>query len=436
MAPEGENGAETGANGAETGANGAETGANGAAAARPRPLDGIRVVDLAGPFGAYGARLLADLGATVTRIVPRDGDPLDAEWPIVPTPHAGAQSAYEWFSNVDKDIVPVDLADARDAATLDQLIGQADVLFESWGTDESAWGYRDRSTLAARHPALTVVSVTPFGTDGPRGGDEGTDLIALAAGGLLSLGGYKDTEPIAAHGQARLGSSIFAAAAAIFGLIARQTDGRGRQLDVAAQEVVAAALEDAIPQYDLTGTVRRRAGDTPREAGTGIYRCSDGYVSMVAGRLGTAKAWRSLIAWLVEVGVEGATELQQDEWNTLTHRQKPDSISTFKQTFERFTSTQTKQQLYEEAQRRDIALAPVNEVSEVLHNPQLEARDFFVSLEVDDLGREVRLPGRPYRLNEDVRFQPHLSSVAPAPEDNPQPLQEPQLPLAAISARP
>ena len=37
--------------------------------------------------------------------------------------------------------------------------------------------------------------------------------------------------------------------------------------------------------------MRRRAGDTPREAGTGIFACADGYVSMVAGRLGTAAAW-------------------------------------------------------------------------------------------------------------------------------------------------
>jgi benzylsuccinate CoA-transferase BbsE subunit len=418
----------------------APDGGNGAAPQRPRPLDGIRVVDLAGPFGAYGARLLADLGAHVTRAVPPDGDPLNGEWPIVTTAN-GPESAYAWFSNVDKDIVALDLAADRGRQTLDELIANADVLFESWGTDQNAWAYRDRATLATDHPRLTVVSVTPFGTDGPRGGDEGTDLIALAAGGLLSLGGYPDTEPIAAHGQARLGSSIFAAAAAIFGLIARQTDGRGRQLDVAAQEVVAAALEDAIPQYDLTGTVRRRAGDRPREAGTGIYRCSDGYVSMVAGRLGTAKAWRSLIAWLVEVGVEGAADLQSDEWNTLTHRQKPDSINTFKQIFQSFTFGQTKQQLYDEAQRRDIALAPVNEVSEVLHNPQLEARDFFVDLHVPQLGRRVSLPGRPYRMSEEGKFEPNLadsSAVAdPSPTATARHIQPESRPnLTATPARP
>jgi len=377
---------------------------------RPRPLDGVLVVDMAGPFGAYASRLLADLGADVTRVVPSDGDPLSAEWPVVDTP-GGEQSAFEWFVNIDKDLLALDLDQEAGWAQLAALLDRADVLVESWGMDPRAWAYQDRAELAARLPRLTIVSVTPFGIHGPRSADAGTDLIALAAGGLLALGGYKDTEPIATHGQARLAASIFGAAAAIFGLIGREQDGRGRLLDVAAQEVVAAALEDAIPQFDLTGTVRRRAGDSPREAGTGIYRCADGYVSMVAGRLGTAKAWRSLVAWLDESGVEGAEILVEEEWNSFAHRQKPESVKTFIEVFERFTGRYTKAELYEAAQARDIALAPVNEIPEVLADPQLAARDFFVPLDVSDLGRPVLVPGRPYRLTDGSPFLPYLSRV-------------------------
>jgi benzylsuccinate CoA-transferase BbsE subunit len=187
---------------------------DGGGALQPRPLDGIRVVDLAGPFGAYAARLLADLGADVTRVVPTDGDPVAAEWPLVPTA-AGTESAFGWFVNLDKQVVALDLGQATDRARLDGLLSDADVLVESWGTDVSAWGYQDRDQLAARFPRLNVVSITPYGIDGPRSGDAGTDLTALAAGGLLSLGGYRDSPPIATHGQARLAASIFGAAAAI-----------------------------------------------------------------------------------------------------------------------------------------------------------------------------------------------------------------------------
>jgi benzylsuccinate CoA-transferase BbsE subunit len=307
--------------------------------------------------------------------VPPGGDPLAGEWPLVPTP-AGQGSAFAWFVNLGKHVVALDPGDPRDRARCEALLATADVLLETWGPDPVGPGGWDRAELATRFPGLVVVSMTPFGVDGPRSGDAGTDLIALAAGGLLSLGGYPDGPPIATHGQAQLGASIFGAAAAIYGLIARLGDGNGRHLDVAAEEVIAAALEDAIPQFDLTGTVRRRAGATPREAGTGIYRCADGYVSMVAGRLGTAKAWRALVAWLAEAGVDGADELLGEAWQSFPHRQRPESVARFVEIFERFTAARGKAELYEEAQRRDIALAPVNEIPDVIADAQPAARDF------------------------------------------------------------
>lgn len=379
---------------------------------RARPLVGVRVVDLAGSFGAYAGRLLADLGAHVTRVVPPTGDPLAKEWPQVPSP-SGPQSAFAWFVNLGKEVVTLDLGDAADREACERLFSSADVLLESWGPDTDVMGWR-RADLAARFPDLVVVSITSFGIEGPRARDAGTDLIALAAGGLLSLGGYPDSEPIATHGQASLGASIFGAAAALFGLIARDEDGRGRHLDVAAQEVVAGALEDAIPQFDLTGTVRRRAGDRPREAGSGIFRCADGYVSMVAGRLGTARAWRSLVGWLLEARVEGAEALAKEAWDDFPYRQRRESVATFLEVFERFTMRHTKAELYAEAQRRDIALAPVNEIPDVLADAQLAARGFFTPVLVPDLGRKVLVPGRPYRLSDDSPYEPRLEGTTAA----------------------
>lgn len=379
---------------------------------RARPLADVRVLDLSGAFGAYAGRLLADLGAHVIRVIPPSGDPLASEWPTVST-RRGQASAFAWFVNLNKELAVLDPARPEDREACERLFASVDVLLESWGPNPHPPAAWERAHLARRFPNLVIVSMTPFGVDGPRAGDSGTDLIALAAGGLLALGGYPDSEPIATHGQARLAASIFGAAAAIFGLIARQTDGQARHLDVAAEEVVVAALEDAIPQFDLTGTVRRRAGDTPREAGTGIYRCADGHVSMVAGRLGTAKAWRALVLWLVESGVEGAETLLEEPWDSFPYRQRAASIATFVEVFERFSVRHTKAELYEEAQRRDIALAPVNEIPDVLADLQLAARRFFVPVQLPELGRELLVPGRPYRLSDDSPFQPRHPGAAP-----------------------
>lgn len=136
------------------------------------------------------------------------------------------------------------------------------------------------------------VIVTPFGQGLSPDWGPVDDLIVLGAGGLLYLGGYRDAGPVAASGgQSRYAASIFAAVATLVALIDRERSGRGTTIDVSAQECIAQALEDSVPTFALTGQERMRYGTVAREAGTGMYACSDGYVSMVAGRLGTARAW-------------------------------------------------------------------------------------------------------------------------------------------------
>jgi benzylsuccinate CoA-transferase BbsE subunit len=144
--------------------------------------------------------------------------------------------------------------------------------------------------------------------------------------------------------------------------------------------------------------VRERLGAEPREAGSGIYRCADGYVAMVAGRLGTARAWQSLVEWLVEEGVHGATELQDEWWSRLPNRQSERGITSFGEVFGLYTAGRTRAELYAEAQRRGIALSPVNDIAAVLADRQLAARDFWVAVDDGQLGRKLTYPGPPYRL--------------------------------------
>jgi crotonobetainyl-CoA:carnitine CoA-transferase CaiB-like acyl-CoA transferase len=135
---------------------------------------------------------------------------------------------------------------------------------------------------------------------------------------------------------------------------------------------------------------------------------------MVAGRLGTARAWRSLVGWLLEARVEGADALAKEAWDDFPYRQRRESVATFLEVFERFTMRHSKAELYAEAQRRDIALAPVNEIPDVLADAQLAARGFFTPVLVPDLGREVLVPGRPYRLSDDSPYEPRLEGTTAA----------------------
>jgi benzylsuccinate CoA-transferase BbsE subunit len=368
------------------------------ATAPDAPLHGVHVVEAAGSLCDYAGRLFADLGATVTRVRPVGR----------PAPH--------WTALRGK----LDLPLGSDSdAELGALVRRADVVLVTESVEEPAPRGLSAAEVEAANPSAVHVTLTPFGLSGPAAGLPSTDLTRLAAGGLLWLGGYPDAEPVAAHGeQSTQAVGIYGVVAALLALIERDRTGRGSAVEVSAQEVVTQALETALADYELAGVVRSRVGDAQREAATGVYPCADGWVSMVAGRLGTAEAWRRLREWLVEEGIEGAETLWEPDWESLPFRQRPESIARFGEIFGRFAATRTKAVLYEEAQARSIALAPVNAPHDVLANPQLAARGFF--REVADLvsGERALAPVSPFR------FSPLAPAVEPA-------LVEPTEPAAA-----
>lgn len=327
------------------------------------PLDDVAVLEVAGEFAGYGGQLLASLGAKLT-------------------------------------VVAAPVSSDEGQRLLEQL-ADFDVLLTSGGADAAVIPALDPLTVRAANARLIHAILTPFGLSGPMADWRSTDLIRLAAGGLLWLGGYPDAEPVAPYGeQSTLCTAIFAAIAVLLALLERDRTGTGRTLEISAQEVLIQALETSLPEYELTGNVRRRAGSASREAGTGVYPCANGFVSMVAGRLGTARAWTRLREWLVEAEMPGAEELFGEQWETLEFRQRPESVARFSRMFAEFAVDKTKQSLYEEAQRRGIALAPVNTAAEVLDDPQLAAREFFKQLPPsgENGAGPVLSPSAPYRF--------------------------------------
>ena len=323
--------------------------------AMPELLGDLSVVEIAGELNGYTGRLLADLGARVT-LVDMGGDALP--------PYE------ELFLHHDK------LRSSR--PEIAELLQSADVVLISGGADAPDDAAVHPDAIRAVAPRAIVAVLTPFGLDGPCADYVSTDLVRLAAGGLLWLGGYPDAEPVAPYGhQSTTATGIFGAVAIMLALIERDTTGRGCVIEVSSQEVLTQALETALPDYELTGKVRGRVGGESREAGTGIYPCQDGFVSMVAGRLGTAAAWTRLREWLVEEGTPAADELFASGWDDLVFRQQPESVLRFSEIFAAFTSTRTKGELYGQAQRRSIALAPVNTPTDVLRDEQLNTRGFF-----------------------------------------------------------
>jgi benzylsuccinate CoA-transferase BbsE subunit len=381
------------------------------AAAERAALSGIRVLDLADNAVAYASRLLADLGAEVIRIEPPQGGALRHAPPLAVTEDGVASCAHA-FWNANKKGITLDLNCADGRRLFADLVAKSDVVIETfWPGTLAGWGI-GYEAMKERNPGIILVSVTPYGQTGPCAKFRATDLTLLAAGGLLSLGGYPEIGPVAVAGeQGHLAAAIFGAVATLKALLEREGTNHGQWLDVSGQECIAFALEDAIPEWYLSGSIRRRTGDQAREAGTGVYPCRDGYISLVAGRLGTAKAFKTLVQWIAESGTPGGEALLDARWQDLKFRQSPEGIARFAEIFGAFCASRSKQELYRDGQARQIAIAPVNTVADVVADEQLRANGFFRSLHDEALGRDVTLPGPPYRL---ARTPATLRSAAPA----------------------
>ena len=361
-------------------------------------LTGIRVLDLTTNYAAYAGRLLADLGADVVRVEPPEGSPLRSLAPCQTGPTGAPLSFAHAFLDAGKRSVTLDLMTAAGRELLAELAASSDAMIET--PSAAAADHIDFELVRQRNPGLVLVSISAFGRDGPYAGYQATDLTLLAAGGLLSLGGYVDSEPLAVQGeQAMLASGIYGAIAVLTALYERTQTGKGCWIDVSGQECVAFALEDAVAEWSINGHVRRRLGDGAREAGTGVYPCKDGYISMVAGRLGTANAFVTLTQWVAASEVPGAASLLEPQWQDFKFRQSPEGIARFAEIFGAFCRTRGKQELYREGQARQIAIAPVNTVADVLQDAQLAANSYFQPQFERNSGREITFPGPPYRLS-------------------------------------
>jgi crotonobetainyl-CoA:carnitine CoA-transferase CaiB-like acyl-CoA transferase len=348
-------------------------------------LAGWRVVDLTTELG-YASKLYADLGADVVLVEPPGGSPARRRPPCV-----GGRSLWFDYRNAGKTCVELDLDDAGDLQQLARLLDDADIVFDDrpqgfWRARGLAW-----TQASSRWPDLVWCVVTPYGLDGPASDCAGSDLTAMASGGMAWLAGYEDTGPLVGDcGLATASAAQYAAVVALVAALGRANTGGGQLVDVSMQEVVALGTETAPQFLEMKGVVRRRLGERARQAGIGVYPCADGHVFLYAAESGVGRGWNLLVQWLAESGVAGAEALLDPAWQDNAVKAQPAQRERFAAVWQSFAAQRTRQSLFAEGQRRRIAIAPINHAVDVLADPHLRARGFF-----DTTGS----PGPPYRLS-------------------------------------
>nr|WP_271212614.1 CoA transferase [Rhodococcus wratislaviensis]GLK39228.1 CoA transferase [Rhodococcus wratislaviensis] len=324
----------------------------------------IRVVELSSPLSRFAGRILVGLGYEVVLVEPPEGDPTRRE--------LDGHTFTHWHAG--KKSVAIDVETAVGRAELARLVAGADVYL-----DGSAVG--DEPIEPAPGPVVHV-RVTPFGVDGPRRQWCATDLTLAALGGMLAQVGEADGPPLALpQGQAEQLAGVNAAVAVLLGLQARRR-GPVPLIDVSAQECVAAGLEAGALAYLHEDRVPDRPGRVHPLVPHGLFRAADGYVG--GGLGGSPRMWDALVSWLVEEGAQ--EDLDDPRWaDPVERKEQQDHIFAVLQ---RFLDKWPKEDFARAAQQRKLPWSAVVRPDELLSNPQLHDRDFFV--DVDEPGTTVR----------------------------------------------
>jgi crotonobetainyl-CoA:carnitine CoA-transferase CaiB-like acyl-CoA transferase len=355
-------------------------------------LASLRVLEVGdGVAAAYASKLLADLGANVVKIEPPGGgDRTRRRGPFpggVPHPE---KSGLFLYLNANKRGIAIDLTRPGGRGVLDRLAARADLLVHDIHPTRVTEHGLEAARLCARHPALVVTSIAPFGATGPHASYHGPDLVTWNAGGVAALNGdpaHPELPPLKAFGdQSGFQAGLNAAIASLGALFARLGSGRGQHVDVSTQECVASILELTYPFWPYCGLVASRLGAKPIQP-LCFVECRDGWIFVCCVE---EHQWRQFVE------IMGNPEWASMELfeNRLARGANFDALLTFLQEWCR---DQSVQELYEAAQRRRVPFAPVSTMGDLLASPHLRARGFFATIGHPVAGR-VTVPGAPYRL--------------------------------------
>lgn len=358
----------------------------------PGALTNVRVLDLADERAIYGTKLLADLGAEVIRVEPLDGDPLRHRSPRSTDSDGEEHSLYYAFYGSNRRSVALDLESDEGKAQLRRLALASDVVVD---TGKLAVAGIEASELIAEQPALVVVAVTSFGTDGPWAMNRTTDLVSGALGGLVATTGDVDTQPLNTYGELNFGTTgAYAAIGALAALRHARETGEGQIVDLAVHEAVPSCLEHVLMWAWHHEALVLADGDAlPRR---GSLHWSDMY-EVMAAKNGSVMVTvtpdpMKQLSWLLEAGFEqdlldpkyADPELAR-QWGLRMMEVLRDWVPQW-----------DVEAFFFEAQNRHFPYGWVLSVDQVAASPQLDDRGWWGDYQLGD--RSVRGPGAPARL--------------------------------------
>jgi crotonobetainyl-CoA:carnitine CoA-transferase CaiB-like acyl-CoA transferase len=339
-----------------------------------------RVLDLTDEKGVYCGKLLGDLGAEVIKVEPPGGDRMRSKGPFFNNEIHPEKSLYFLYYNTSKGSVTLNLEHADGRAIFKELVARADALVESLPVGYLACIGLDYSALQRVNPRLVMASITPFGQTGPHRDYKASDLVVMGMSGYMQVTGDPYGPPMRfGDEQSHFAPSQYAAVAIVAALHYRDAvSNSGQYIDISMQEALNTYCCTVVQEagWIITGeNVIRQGPTSPWNFPSGLYSCKDGWIGMYVV---TAEHWDALAQWMHEV--TGNEEILAEKYRGGLLVRNP-YIDVLEAMFLDFTGNLTAQEIFYEGQKRGIAVLPVNSVADLLGDPQLAARDFWIELD-------------------------------------------------------
>jgi crotonobetainyl-CoA:carnitine CoA-transferase CaiB-like acyl-CoA transferase len=354
-----------------------------------KALEGVRVLDftqyLSGP---HCTSVLSELGAEIIKVeMPGKGEPERVAMPLTPK-----RESYQFFSyNRGKKSVTLNLKSPRGLEIAKRLAAKADVLVENFAPgvlERLGLGYEEASRI---NPRIIYASISGFGQTGPRRNDVSYDVVAQAMGGLMSVTGYPDGEPLKAGvslGDYMGGyNGVIAILAALY---YRTISGEGQAIDISMQDGIWAMVFPDRADYFDTRIVPNRIGNRlSSSAPFGAYNAKDGYVVICTI---TDPQWQKVLQ------VMGREDLNGEE-RFATRENRARNMGEVDALVQGWSTGKTVEEIIAALKKFQVPCSPLPTFDQVANDAHLLSREMIVEVDQPVSGR-VKLSGSVYKMSQ------------------------------------
>ena len=352
-------------------------------------LSDVVVIDLSRVLaGPHCTMILGDLGATVIKVEqPGKGDDTRHFGP----PYIAGESAYYLGLNRNKHSILIDFSTPEGKERLLKLLSTATVLVENFrpgALERQGLGYE---ALRAINRGLIYCSISGYGQTGPYALRPGYDFVAQAESGIMSVTGEVDGDP------QRVGSPVGDISAGVYACISilaalrvRDRTGKGQHIDISLLETTTSLLSNVASNYLISGEEAPRLGNGhPNIVPYQAFRTQNGYVVVSCGN---DRLYQALCQLL------GRDDLANDP-NFATNPQRVRSREQLVPALQEEFLLRSTEEWLPKLRAAGIPCGPINTVSQIFHDPHIQAREFVWECEHPTAG-SIKLSGSPIHLSE------------------------------------